>query len=150
MIDAVRDSDFHVTQARVSLPVRTGWRKHLKGTSPTLGHHRVWLMGDAIHAMLPARYVLLFGNGTKLSANLTWHHSGMGGNQSMHDAADVLDSLLKLRDLAAKGHTIQEIDIKNACSEYEDRMIPRAFFWVKKSGGQSVVVSILSMECFGI
>jgi len=70
----------------------------------------------------------------------------MGGNQSMHDAADVLESLVKLHDLAKKGHVIQESDIKNACSEYENRMIPRASQWVKKSGGQSVVVRILMME----
>jgi hypothetical protein len=70
----------------------------------------------------------------------------MGGNQSMHDAADVLESLVKLRDLVMKGHVIQESDIKIACSEYENRMIPRASQWVKKSGGQSIVVSILRME----
>ncbi len=70
----------------------------------------------------------------------------MGGNQSMHDAADVLESLVKLRDLAMKGHGIQENDIKNACSEYENRMIPRTSLWVKKSGGQSLVVRILRME----
>ncbi len=64
----------------------------------------------------------------------------------MHDAADVLESLVKLRDLAKKGHVIQESDIKNACSEYENRMIPRASLWVKKSGGQSIVVRILRME----
>jgi 2-polyprenyl-6-methoxyphenol hydroxylase-like FAD-dependent oxidoreductase len=125
MIDAVSDNDFFVTQARVSLPVRTDWRKNLKGKSPTLGHHRVWLMGDAIHAMLPAR--------------------GMGGNQSMHDAADVLESLVKLRDLAKKGHVIQESDIKNACSEYENRMIPRASLWVKKVGASQSWNSSLTL-----
>ncbi len=70
----------------------------------------------------------------------------MGGNQSLHDAADVLESLVKLRDLAMKGHRIQENDIQNACSEYESRMIPRASLWVKNSGGQSLVVRILRME----
>jgi hypothetical protein len=76
MIDAVSDNDFFVTQARVSLPVRTGWRKHLKGKSPALGHHRVWLMGDAIHAMLPARYVTLVENRMILHTNLAWQGHG--------------------------------------------------------------------------
>lgn len=32
--------------------------KRKNPTNPNLGHPRIWLLGDAIHAMLPTRFVL--------------------------------------------------------------------------------------------
>ncbi|KAF5268199.1 hypothetical protein FOXYS1_907 [Fusarium oxysporum] len=79
------------------------------------GHPRVWLIGDAIHAMQPTR--------------------GMGGNQAMQDCADVLQELLRLNETARSGIPILPQDIASAAARYEDKMIHRAFTWVKKSGG---------------
>ena len=59
MIDAVKSADPYVFKARASAQPPMGWRtKDSKAGIPELGHPRIWLMGDAIHAMLPTRYEL--------------------------------------------------------------------------------------------
>ncbi|KAH6684924.1 hypothetical protein F5X68DRAFT_223060 [Plectosphaerella plurivora] len=111
----------------ISAPLRSSkrpsqnWRETLRkreGADVNEGHPRVWLIGDAIHAMQPNR--------------------GMGGNQAMLDCADLLPELLKLNTIAKSGAVIQLQDVTLAVTRYENKMIPRAFGWVKKSGGTSV------------
>ncbi|KAJ4186452.1 hypothetical protein NW755_007747 [Fusarium falciforme] len=84
----------------------------------TQGHPRVWLIGDAVHAMQPNR--------------------GMGGNQAMQDCADILPELLVLSKTAESNILISSQDVESAVKRYEGKMIDRAFTWVKKSGGTSV------------
>ncbi|KAJ4172079.1 hypothetical protein NW754_007677 [Fusarium falciforme] len=86
----------------------------------TQGHPRVWLIGDAVHAMQPNR--------------------GMGGNQAMQDCADILPELLVLSKTAESDILISSQDVESAVKRYEGKMIDRAFIWVKKSGGTSVPV----------
>lgn len=64
----------------------------------------------------------------------------MGGNQAMHDCADALPELLKLNDAAKEGTPPSTGHISQALKAYEDKMIDRAFTWVKKSGGTSIMV----------
>lgn len=79
----------------------------------------MWVMGDAIHAMQPNR--------------------GQGGNQAMADCAEMLPQLLRLNTLASNKETQPTTDdFMKACDAYEATMIPRAFEWVKKSGGSSI------------
>lgn len=71
---------------------------------------------------------------------LTAHHSGQGGNQSLHDAADLLPEILALNDIARSlddKTALTEAQIEQACRQYENVMIDRAFPWVRKSGGTS-------------
>ncbi|KAL2673830.1 hypothetical protein Neosp_012274 [[Neocosmospora] mangrovei] len=99
------------------------WRQDARKrqlTDNTQGHPRVWLIGDAVHAMQPNR--------------------GMGGNQAMQDCADILPELLQLSKTAEFGTPVSLQDIESAVKHYEDKMIDRAFTWVKKSGGTSVPV----------
>lgn len=42
---------------RASKTLSKTWRRNLQPQSPEEGHPRVWLMGDAIHAMQPNRQV---------------------------------------------------------------------------------------------
>ncbi|KAK4127337.1 hypothetical protein N657DRAFT_641325 [Parathielavia appendiculata] len=73
------------------------WRENLrrnKAADITEGHPRVWLMGDAIHAMQPNR--------------------GMGGNQAMQDCADILPELLRLSQIAKSGRTLSTQDVSLA------------------------------------
>ena len=72
-------------------------------------------MGDAIHAMLPAR--------------------GQGGNQSMKDAAVLLPFIVQLADLAKLNKHATNLEVTSVCERYENEMIPRTFAWVQKSGG---------------
>ena len=65
---------------------------------------------------------------------------GMGGNQAMHDCADILPHLLELNDIAATGRSPTGEEISSACAKYESAMIERAFTWVSKSGGASMPV----------
>ncbi|KAK1673317.1 hypothetical protein BDP55DRAFT_749159 [Colletotrichum godetiae] len=113
----------HITVARMRASKRLSktWRKDDKQTTGDEGHPRVWLIGDAMHAMQPNR--------------------GMGGNQAFHDCADALPQLLALKQKADSGIGPSTRDISVACSQYESRMIDRAFPWVSKSGGTSVPVS---------
>ncbi|KAE8357843.1 hypothetical protein BDV27DRAFT_169998 [Aspergillus caelatus] len=119
------DDDSHgiqVTPLRASFQPAKDWRACRQSTSNKSqhdeGHPRVWLLGDAIHAMQPNR--------------------GMGGNQAMHDCAELLPYLLELNDIAASGRapTTEEISVR--CVKYESEMMQRAFRWVRKSGGTSI------------
>jgi 2-polyprenyl-6-methoxyphenol hydroxylase-like FAD-dependent oxidoreductase len=104
------------TQVHASKQPSADWRKRAQKTGSDKGHPRVWVMGDAMHAMQPNR--------------------GQGGNQALADCADMLPQLLHLNSLASvsPAHpTHGEIEI--ACEKYEKAMIPRAFAWVQKSGG---------------
>lgn len=42
---------------RASKTLSKTWRRNLQPQNPEEGHPRVWLMGDAIHAMQPNRQV---------------------------------------------------------------------------------------------
>jgi hypothetical protein len=111
-------SNILVTKLRASTQPKSKWRAQVRSITNSEGHPRVWLLGDAIHAMQPNR--------------------GQGGNQALADCADMLPQLLHLNSLASIGHaypTTEEISI--ACDKYEAAMMPRAFQWVKKSGGVS-------------
>lgn len=66
----------------------------------------------------------------------------MGGNQAMHDCAELLPYLIELNDItAAEGRAppLEEVSVR--CTKYEDQMMQRAFSWVRKSGGTSMPVS---------
>jgi hypothetical protein len=64
----------------------------------------------------------------------------MGGNQSMRDAATILPLLKKLSEIKEAEGVLSQGSVARLCKEYEDEMIPRAFEWVKKSGGSEIVV----------
>jgi hypothetical protein len=64
----------------------------------------------------------------------------MGGNQSMRDAATALPLLQQLNEERLSGHVVKTDDISRACKMLEDEMIPRAFSWVRKSGGFNITV----------
>jgi hypothetical protein len=64
----------------------------------------------------------------------------MGGNQAMHDCADILPFLLELNRMAATGRLPTGEEISSACGKYESAMIERSFAWVSKSGGASMPV----------
>ncbi|KAJ5533566.1 hypothetical protein N7494_010118 [Penicillium frequentans] len=120
--DDASSSDIYITPLRASTKPVADWRARLqeKGQQGKQeeGHSRVWLLGDAVHAMQPNR--------------------GMGGNQAMHDCADILPHLLELNDIAATGRSPTGEEISSACAKYESAMIERAFTWVSKSGGASM------------
>ncbi|KAL4810934.1 hypothetical protein BDV18DRAFT_3697 [Aspergillus unguis] len=112
-------ANIYIAPMRASTKPPASWREewHRKGES-TKGHTRVWLLGDAVHAMQANR--------------------GMGGNQAFHDCADLLPELLALRD-AAERNALSNDSVQEACFRYESTMMDRAFTWVKKSGGTSAV-----------
>lgn len=66
---------------------------------------------------------------------------GMGGNQAMRDTATLLPILLSLNDQLSSEKRLSKQSIDLACEKYENEMIPRAFSWVQKSGGGSLLVS---------
>lgn len=111
-------TDMLVTQLRASTQPKTNWRTQVQRAGNHEGHPRVWVIGDAVHAMQPNR--------------------GQGGNQALADCADMLPQLLHLNSLASISpvHPTLE-EIKTACDKYEGAMISRAFPWVRKSGGVS-------------
>lgn len=122
MID-IRDDDtgntaMLVTQLRASTQPKADWRRRAQESGSDKGHPRVWVVGDAMHAMQPNR--------------------GQGGNQAMADCADLLPQLLHLNFLAngSPAHPTYE-EVKISCEKYEKAMMPRAFSWVRKSGGTS-------------
>ena len=57
MLRSDGDGNIYVFQARASTELRTTWRKTARKASG-VGVDRIWLMGDAIHPMLPPRYVV--------------------------------------------------------------------------------------------
>lgn len=76
-------------------------------TDPSRGHPRVWVLGNAVHPMLPNR--------------------GMGSNQAMLDTAMILPLLKQLQESAKTTGVVRKSDISKACAEYEKEIIPRAF-----------------------
>ncbi|KAH7393682.1 hypothetical protein BKA64DRAFT_746705 [Cadophora sp. MPI-SDFR-AT-0126] len=120
ILNLVRGSDLYMYRARVSRRPEKNWRAKVSSKEiPERGHPRIWLMGDAMHAMLPSR--------------------GMGGNQSMRDAATILPLLVRLYTHAQQGKGSSTEAITAACKEYEDEMIHRTFEWVAKSGGSKIL-----------
>ncbi|KAH7004149.1 hypothetical protein EDB82DRAFT_520176 [Fusarium venenatum] len=116
IIDVVRGEDIHTFRPQATVRPSLDWRKNVRSAKePLPGHPRVWLMGDAMHAMMPNR--------------------GMGGNQAMLDAKVILPFLERLNHLAKTTGAVSEEAIGAACAEYEREMIPRAFEWVESSGG---------------
>jgi len=65
---------------------------------------------------------------------------GMGGNQAMRDTASLLPQLVKLNAQVKSGKLPSTEELAAACKVYEDEMIPRAFDWVRKSGGDQQIV----------
>ena len=61
------------------------------------------------------------------------HHSGMGGNQSILDAAKMLPYL---QDVARDS---SDDAVKLAQEGYETEMMQRTFAWVEKSGGRNIM-----------
>ena len=58
----------------------------------------------------------------------------------MHDCADMLPYLLDLDNIAKSENMPSTEQVQWFCACYEERMIERAFAWVEKSGGHSVLV----------
>lgn len=65
----------------------------------------------------------------------------MGANQAMRDAAEILPYIQELHRIAQSGHEPTENDFAMAVKQYEAKMIPRAFGWVRASGGTEMSVS---------
>ncbi|KAL1900669.1 hypothetical protein Sste5346_002394 [Sporothrix stenoceras] len=122
MLRAIDNDDVYVFQPRASTNPGVDWRQKSNAKSssePETGHGQVWLLGDAIHPMLPAR--------------------GMGANQAMRDTADMLPQILALRDAAAS-EKLDKQTLSIAVNAYEGKMLPRAFHWVGMSGGTDETV----------
>ncbi|KAL3488005.1 hypothetical protein BJX62DRAFT_253604 [Aspergillus germanicus] len=121
--DDIGSSGINVIPLRASFQPARNWRERVQsasgGSGRGQGHPRVWLLGDAIHAMQPNR--------------------GMGGNQAMYDCAELLPYLVDLNEIAAargRAPILEEISVR--CAKYEAQMMQRAFGWVRKSGGISI------------
>ena len=114
--------DLYAGKLRASTKPPNNWRSLEKNQTRDGGHPRVWLIGDAIHAMQPSR--------------------GIGGNQAIQDCSDILPELLRLNARAQGGTSLSTDDIESACSCYEEKMFQRAFTWVQKSGGATMLVSL--------
>ncbi|KAE9574251.1 hypothetical protein CGMCC3_g9512 [Colletotrichum fructicola] len=111
-----RGQDMYCWTPRVSSRPPLDWRRAVASPDDErLGNPHVWLIGDAMHAMLPSR--------------------GMGGNQSMLDTADALPLLTRLAEKARTANGASEQDFIEALHAYEGAVIPRAFEWVRQSGG---------------
>ncbi|KAI5917497.1 hypothetical protein F4810DRAFT_696167 [Camillea tinctor] len=122
IVELARGAPLHIYTPRVATKPAKHWRENVRHSSGVIekGHPRVWLMGDSIHAMLPPR--------------------GMGGNQSMYDAAVILPLISEMVQRAKLlGKPISRAHIEVALKKYENEMVPRAFAWVKKSGGNNFV-----------
>lgn len=70
----------------------------------------------------------------------------MGGNQALRDTATILPLLVGLSQDSESGNVPTTEKVTRQLQLYETEMIPRAFGWVKKSGGTSVVVSDPRLE----
>jgi hypothetical protein len=138
---AASDEDnITMTMLRASTKLSTNWRKRLQaqhGNNAEEGHPRVWLIGDAVHAMQPNRQV----DSPSPDKNFLTRQSGMGGNQAMRDVADILPELLELNKAAEAGPSLSTKEIEIRCHAYEKKMFDRAFAWVAKSGGTALPVS---------
>lgn len=65
----------------------------------------------------------------------------------MCDTATALPLLVRLSHLALPQGGVANSDVSKACEEYEAEMMPRAFEWVKKSGGAQIAVSPSVPKC---
>ncbi|KAF4887405.1 Zeaxanthin epoxidase [Colletotrichum fructicola] len=120
MIDLMRGAPLHIYVPRVAKRPAKNWRQNVRTEDkPELGHPRIWLMGDAIHAMLPPR--------------------GQGGNQAMFDAGKMLPFLTGLASQHSGKDSVSTEEMAKAVIQYESEMIPRAFDWVRKSGGDNFI-----------
>jgi hypothetical protein len=54
--------------------------------------------------------------------------------------------LTRLAAFSSSRGTVDDMAIIQACNEYEDEMMPRAFGWVKASGGANMVVSAVTLK----
>lgn len=147
-------SGIYVTAMRASTKPTENWRARLQretqGEGQERRHHRVWLLGDAIHAMQPNRYGFDMAKtgfhcrlSTEKEAFTNCHiqiNRGMGGNQAMHDCTEILPYLVELNDIAQSGRPPIAEEISTACAKYEAAMIDRSFNWVWKGGGVSMLV----------
>ncbi|KAL9562746.1 hypothetical protein ACKAV7_013098 [Fusarium commune] len=116
IIEAVRGEQLHIYTPRVGKRPPANWRSKVQTKQdPALGHPRVWLLGDALHCMLPNR--------------------GMGGNQAMQDSAMAVPLLAHLDQISREQDHVPSQDIMTLCREFEAEMVPRAFEWVERSGG---------------
>ncbi|KAE9378583.1 FAD/NAD(P)-binding domain-containing protein [Stipitochalara longipes BDJ] len=114
MLRSIDDGDIYAFQARASKQPPNNWRSTAR-INVGAGVDRLWLIGDAIHPMLPSR--------------------GMGGNQAMNDTADAIEAILNLAEIAKAGKIPSDDDLQREVTKYESRMMPRSFGWVKTSGG---------------
>lgn len=64
----------------------------------------------------------------------------MGGNQAMRDTHDIMQAIESLHK-KAQVTALTSADFTSAVQEYEGKMIPRAFGWVRASGGLDTDVS---------
>jgi hypothetical protein len=56
-VELMRGAPLHIYTPRVAKQPGKNWRaKVQEPMKPELGHPRVWVIGDAMHAMLPPRY----------------------------------------------------------------------------------------------
>lgn len=56
MIELLNDSDIYIYKGMVSLNPGKSWRAKVRSRKePEKGDSRIWLLGDAIHPMLPNR-----------------------------------------------------------------------------------------------
>jgi 2-polyprenyl-6-methoxyphenol hydroxylase-like FAD-dependent oxidoreductase len=120
----MKTEDLYLFEPLATRKPALNWRSKVQSlTDPGLANPRVWLMGDAMHVMLPNR--------------------GMGGNQAMLDTTVILPLLHRLARFAEMNGEIPKNVIAVACKEYECEMIPRTFKWVEASGGLNPVVSAI-------
>ncbi|KAL0782009.1 hypothetical protein CaCOL14_003343 [Colletotrichum acutatum] len=118
IIGVFRGQEMYYGAPRVSSRPSMNWRKSVvSADDKRLGNPHIWLIGDSLHSMFPSR--------------------GMGGNQAMRDTADALPLLVRLAETARTTNGVKEDDITQACDKYEGAVIPRAFEWVKRSGGKN-------------
>ncbi|KAF5701366.1 hypothetical protein FMUND_13918 [Fusarium mundagurra] len=120
VIQVIKAEQVYVFEPRATKRPALNWRSKVRtAANPNLGHPRVWLMGDAMHVMLPNR--------------------GMGGNQAMLDTTVILPLIQRFNKAMEADGVVETETIAAACAEYEREMIPRTFYWVETSGGTKPV-----------
>ncbi|RGP81375.1 hypothetical protein FLONG3_519 [Fusarium longipes] len=120
VIQVLKSEQVYVFEPRATKRPALNWRSKVQtATNPNLGHPRVWLMGDAMHVMLPNR--------------------GMGGNQAMLDTTVISPLIQRLDKVMSADGILPTKVVAAACEEYEREMIPRTFYWVEASGGTKPV-----------
>ncbi|KAF5633096.1 uncharacterized protein FTJAE_7274 [Fusarium tjaetaba] len=120
VIKVIKSEQVYVFEPRATKRPALNWRSKVRtAANPNLGHPRVWLMGDAMHVMLPNR--------------------GMGGNQAMLDTTVISPLIQRLDKAMTTDGALETEVVAAACEEYEREMIPRTFYWVETSGGTKPV-----------